>query len=256
MELLESPWFFKMVEQQGRNPRQRLLAVFSVIDTWLAAPGMREQLRATQRGDFFLYQNQPFKDFLTRIAVAARVRHPASLVNQLTILLQGAIAEDLRNPKSGAVSEAGKAAQAIIIEACPNRRTAWHWTMGGMAAALIAAVFLYPSAQLSWVPETAPISASAFAGAQQLLYNPDSVEAVLALQEQIAKGVCPAPQLLALPQGQVTAYMNAINFRTPDDPAADRKNLRAFLAWFEQTRASECYQPPSNGHTNVAWVKG
>jgi hypothetical protein len=256
MDLLVSPWFFKMVEQHGRTPAQRLLAVFSVLESWLAAPGIREQLLAAHTSDLFLYHNRPFKDFLTRIAVAARARQPASLVNQLMILLQGALAEDLRNPKAGAIGEAGKAAHAIIAEACPTRRTAWHWAVGGIAAAVTAVVLIYPVAHFSWMPQASPGAATMLVAARQAPYNPDSIEAALALQEQIAKGVCPAPQLLALPPGQVTAYMNAINFRTPDDPIADRENLRAFLAWFEKTRSSECYQPPVNGHTTVAWVAG
>jgi hypothetical protein len=126
------------------------------------------------------------------------------------------------------------------------------------AAALIAAIGMHPAIKAQWSTPTLPKSPVVLASIAGPVasYNPDSVEAVLALQEQIAKGVCPAPQLLALPQGQVTAYMNVIHFRTPDDPVADRENIRAFLAWFERTRSSECYQPPSNGHTTVAWVAG
>lgn len=256
MELLESAWFFRMVEQQGRTPAQRLLAIFSVLETWLSAPGMRERLLTTQHTHVFLYNNPIFKDFLTRIAVAARARQPASLVNQLIILLQGALAEDLRDPKAGAIGEAGKAAHALIAEACATRKTAWHWVAGGMAAAITAIALVYPAQKLSWVPDAHIATVPVRVAAQSPGFNPDSMEAVLALQELIAKGVCPAPQLLAMPPGQVTAYMNAINFRTPEDPEADRKNLRAFLNWFETTRQGECYMPPVNGHTTVAWVQG
>lgn len=86
--------------------------------------------------------------------------------------------------------------------------------------------------------------------------SPSEMEATLVLHEQIEKGVCPAPQLLVLPPGQMTAYMNVINFRTPENPTADRENIRAFLAWFNKTRSSECYIPPANGHTTVTWTKG
>lgn len=256
MELLESAWFFRMVEQQGRTSAQRLLAVFHVLDTWLAAPGMRERLLASHDRGCFLYHNQAFKDFLTRLAITARARQPASLVSQLTILLQGALAEDLRNPKAGAIGEAGKAAKAIIAEACASRWGVVPWAMSGLVATVAAIVFLYPVAKLSWMPETTHATIPMLVEARTPLFNPDSVEAVLALQEQIDKGICPPPQLLALTPGQATAYLNVIHFRTPDDPVTDRKNLRAFLAWFEKNRLSECYMPPSNGHTNVAWVKG
>jgi len=258
MELLESPWFFRMVEQHGKTPAQRLIAIFSVTEAWMCAPGIRERMLTSPAPSYFLYNCNELKAFLTGIAVSARADNPASLVNQLVILLQGAIAEQIRNPEARAIGEAGKAAQAIIDKACPRKR-ALRLSLGGLAAAaLIAAIGLYPTVKAQWTPTPAqPANHMVLAStAKPANFNPDSVEAILALQEQIAKGVCPAPQLLALPQGQVTAYMNVIHFRTPDDPIADSKNIRAFLAWFERTRSSECYMPPSNGHTTVAWVAG
>lgn len=255
MDLLESPWFFRMVEQQGRTPRQRLLAVFSVLDAWLAAPEIRAQVRSTHHPDSPLYHSEVLKDFLTRIATAARAQQPASLANQLLILLQGAIAEDLRNPEAGAIAEAGKAAQAIIEQACAGQRTAWRWTLGGIAASVTALVIAYPAVQLPWVPDASTQAVPVLTVTPLPSYSPGNIEAVLALQEQIAKGICPAPPLLAMTPGQATAYLNVINYRTPENPVADSKNLRAFLAWFEQTRMSECYQAPVNGHTTVAWVK-
>jgi hypothetical protein len=257
MELLESTWFFRMVEQQGKSPEKRLLAIFSVTENWIAAPGIRERMLQSQAPDYFLYNCSKLKEFLTGIAISAHARNPISLVNQLVILLQGAIAEEMRNPEARAIVEAGQAAQAIIAEACSRKRNTLRYSLGGMAAAaVIAAVGMHPAVKAQWSPM--PVNPRVLASAEvtRVNFNPDSTEAVLALQERIAQGVCPAPQLLALPPGQVTAYMNVIHFRTPDDPIADRENLRAFLAWFERTRSSECYQPPANGHTTVAWVAG
>lgn len=260
MELLESSWFFRMVEQQGKSPEKRLLAIFSVTENWLSAPGIRERMLQSQAPNYILYNCNKLKEFLAGIAISAHARNPISLVNQLVILLQGAIAEEMRNPEARAIAEAGKAARAIIAEACPRKRNTLRLSLGGMAAAtLIAAFGLYPAIKAQWSPTPIPSThprVLASAEIKHVSFNPDSTEAILALQEQIAKGVCPAPQLLALPPGQVTAYMNVIHFRTPDDPIADRENLRAFLAWFERTRSSECYQPPANGHTTVAWVAG
>lgn len=260
MQLLESAWFFRMVEQQGKTPAQRLLAIFSITETWISAPGIRESMllkpEATQRS---LYACGQLKQFLSGIARDARANNPESLVNQLVILLQGAIAEEIRNPASGAIGEAGKAARAIVDKACRQRSNRAYLAAGSIAAAVLVVLGGYW--QLSRPSQPQPVyrlvTQSAMtrpAGMQRATYNPDSVDAVLALQEQIDKGVCPAPQLLALPPGQVTAYMNVIHFRTPEDPAADRENIRAFMAWFQRTRSTECYMPPVNGHTSVAWV--
>jgi hypothetical protein len=259
MELLESPWFFRMVKQQGRTPAQRLLAIFSVTEAWISAPGIREHmLEKNAAPSRSLYACSELREFLTEIATAARARHPISLVNQLVILLQGAIAEEIRNPHAHAIMEAGKAARAIIDKACQRQRPHLRLAMGGMAAAaLIVAAGLQPAVQALWKPvvHAAPRGLVYTAGPVRDL-NPDSIDAVLALHEQIEKGVCPAPQLLALPPGQATAYMNIIQFRTPDNPAADHENIRAFLSWYSSVRSSECYTPPSNGHTTVAWVAG
>lgn len=264
MKLLESPWFFRMVEAQAETPAERLIAVFSVTEAWISAPGIRENLsRDYAESSHALYSSIKLKEFLTASAMSAKAQNPASLVNQLVILLQGAVVEEMRNPEMHAIAEAGKAARAVVARSCPGdrKRAVRDRMLGGLAAAvLVATIGYYPAMQLKQAGDAHStlaahrnsfiVPASSHSGGA----SPDSVYAVLALQEQIQNGTCPAPQLLALPPGQVTAYMNIINFRTPDNPAADRENIRAFLAWFDKTRSSECYSPPANGHTTVAWV--
>jgi hypothetical protein len=83
--------------------------------------------------------------------------------------------------------------------------------------------------------------------------NPDEIEAVLALHDQIMRGECRAPHLAMLPPAETTAYMNVIEFRRPDDPVADEAALRAFMTWFNTIHATECYPQHSNGHTSVVW---
>ncbi|HEY3327093.1 MAG TPA: hypothetical protein VGK14_07955 [Novimethylophilus sp.] len=82
--------------------------------------------------------------------------------------------------------------------------------------------------------------------------------AALRAPQAMPAGVSPdeIDAVLVLPPGQMTAYMNVVEFRTPDDPAADRKNIREFLAWFNKIQSTECYDPPINGHTAVTWKKG
>lgn len=265
VELLESAWFFRMVEAQGKTPVERLIAVFSVTAAWISAPGIREGFLKNQPGDGrALHSCASLKEFLTASAISAKAQNPSGLVTQLTILLQGAIAEEIRNPDAHAIAEAARAARAVVAKACQPRRNRLRLSAGGLAAAaVIAAIGYYPATRAEWpgaAQSPAPgIHRHALAASNRAApagSSPDSIHAVLALHEQIEQGICPAPQLLALPPGQVTAYMNVIHFRTPDDPIADRENIRAFLAWFERTRSRECYSPPSNGHTHVAWVAG
>jgi len=254
MNILESDWFFSMVKNHGRTPRMRLLAVFTIAGQWISAPGIRESFRQYQA----THPAAALKAYMVDMAASAGARDPTALATQLVILLQGAIAEELRDPASGAMENAGKAAHAVVCHACQRS----HESMYRVVAAGIATMLLATVAWLVASPAQAPVHPAmitAASGAMQpgsmvpAIVNPREMETVLHLQEKFKRGVCPVPHLLALPPGQMTAYMNVVQFRTPDDPEADRVNLHAFLAWYEQTRAKECYYAPENGHTLVKW---
>jgi hypothetical protein len=259
MELLDSEWFYRMVEHQKNPPAERLVAVFTVIGNWISAPGVRDLFTA-QHSEL---STSRLKTYLIETAQSAKAHNPSMLATQLLILLQGAIAEELRNPGVNAIESAAKAAQAVVSNACqPSRQkrlaqwSAVATVMVGLSAALIWHAL--PQAPEQGTDSIVAMQRTPYlrsAGRMPMGVNPSEMEAILTLQEKFDRGICPAPHLLALPQGQMMAYMNVINFRTPENPESDRENLHAFLVWFNQAQASECYYAPSNGHTNVSWVK-
>lgn len=259
MQLFESEWFFKMVESHGKTPAQRLVAIFTIVGQWLAAPGIKE----TISGEHGVLTTFQLKAYLTNTSVAAGANSPSVLAAQLIILLQGAIAEELRDPGIHAMENAAKAAQAVVAKACQpsGRSRTVRWAAAGSGAFAVVAVLIWhvllPTNAPRWEKGAAvAMHASPYIHTTASLpmgVNPSEMETVLNLQEQFDRGVCPAPHLLALPPGQLTAYMNAVHFRTPENPEADRANLHAFLAWYERTRAKECYYAPVNGHTLVTW---
>lgn len=259
MELLDSEWFYRMVEHQKNPPAARLVAVFTVVGNWISAPGVREIFTAQQTA----LSTSRLKSYLIDTAQSARAHNPAMLAAQLLILLQGAIAEELRNPGVNAMENAAKAAQAVVSKACqPSRQKRMaQWSavasvMVGITAALIwHASPLVPTRSTDTVVAAHHSPYLRTADHMPMGVNPSEMEATLNLQEKFDRGICPAPHLLVLPQGQMMAYMNVIHFRTPENPESDRENLHAFLVWFNQAQASECYYAPSNGHTTVAWVK-
>ena len=261
MNPLESPWFFRMVESEAKAPVDRLLAVFRVTANWMAAPGIRDALvesYASQGSG--MHAGVKLKEFLSGLAVSAGVEKPDVLASHLVILLQCAIAEELRDPEQHAMAHAAHAARAVIAQSRAHirRRRLALLSAGGIAATVLATVMGWQL--LMPFQQPAVTNTLALASGKALLLptgiSPSDMEAVLALHEQLERGVCPAPQLLALPPGQMTAYMNVINFRSPENPVADRENIKAFLAWYELARARECYFAPKNGHTTVAWTKG
>jgi hypothetical protein len=258
MDTHESQWLFRLVEKCGRSPAEKLVAVFDVADSLLRSPEIRATLAREFPGErHCLYAANELHAFLVKLSAAAGMRDPAGTAQQLGILLQGAIAEELRNPSTGALREAARVAEIVMGQSRSRgffARRGWM-PAGSAAAALLVALVLWPAAEKG-PAHAAPVKHAAVASrplAQPAGVSPDEIDAVLELHEKIERGICRAPHLLALPPGQMTAYMNVIEFRHPDDPAADRRNIREFLAWFDKISSTECYTPPMNGHTAVSW---
>lgn len=261
MSSLETQWFFRLVENYGKSPAERLVAVFAIVESLMQAPDLRAKLGCEFPCDVHcLYGLQDMQAFLTGLATAARAANPAGLAGQLSILLQGAIAEELRNPDSGALCEAAKVAQVVIEKSRTSMLHNVGWrSVGGTAAALLLVLGGWQAAMRMPAHVVVPTIQAAAPPMPQAMpagVSPDQIDAVLALHERIERGICRAPHLLVLPPGQMTAYMNVVEFRRPDDPAADRRNIREFLAWFDKIQSTECYDPPLNGHTAVSWKQG
>lgn len=265
MNLLDSAWFQRMVEAAGQRPADQLIAVFSVTKQWISAPGIREQFALAYPPEQpRMHPCTELKRRLTGIATSAHARQPAVLASQLAILLQGAIAEEMRSPGSEALDEAANAARAVIRHACGRSGRERRALAVGGALAMAGLIFGLSGHDL-WHDASTPALLThnrnlpppqpSTTAPRNPAISPDEMVEFIALQREIGAGHCPAPQLLVLPPGQATAYMNALNARTPEDPAADRANMRAFLAWFKQSLSTECYYPPSNGHTAVTWVR-
>ncbi len=261
MNPFDSDWFLQIVERSGKAPDRKLVAVFDIAAQWIAAPGIRENLALAYARDGHEMRACPrLQNYLSATAASVGAKNPDILASHLLILLHGAIVEELRDPELHALPEAALAARAVIAQARPRlrRQRLALFSIGGLAAAAVAAVTGWQTLTIPRQPDVASTVAAAPGKVvlQPAGISPVDMEAVLTLHEQFTRGVCPAPQLLALPPGQMTAYMNAVNFRTPDNPIADRENLKAFMAWFRKTQSTECYFAPQNGHTTVAWTQG
>lgn len=260
MDILESHWFFSMVEKRSASPRERLLAVFFVVGEWMSAPGIRNQFSIDTVATFTATPGFRYlTEFLSRHAQSAKAKNPAILSTQLSLLLIGAIAEQLRHPELQIMNDATEAASVLIEQACASTLNK-KWLYGGS----IAATIMLSLALWSLVPHQTTPNQVMSAYQPVVLHNdtdaqrqlsPDEIEAVLALHEQIVSGVCRPPHMAMLPPGQTSAYMNVIEFRKPDDPIADRASIRAFMNWFNSIHATECYPPHTNDHINTVWVR-
>lgn len=244
MQLLESEWFFRMVERQSRTASGRLVAVFHVTEQWISAPGIREQIRDVS------FIQPSLEDYLIRTAGAAGAANPDGLSAQLLMLLQGAITEELRNPGAHALQYAAAAAEVVVAQACRKNRNkrVLQWSVVASMVTVGLAAILW-SAQMPAMKQLAVAHEPDTTFMRTVVPVPGGVDpramaATFSLQKKVEHGICPAPHLRNLPTSQVAAYMNVISYRTPENPLADRVNLEAFLAWYEQTLARECYYPP------------
>lgn len=247
MHQLDSAWFFRLVEKQAGTPAGRLLAVFRVVDGWVAAPATRELLRADLQ-----HTLSALRSFLAQTARAAHARQPEALAEQLLLLLRGAIAHELRDPGSRALEQAAQAAEAALAHAC-RRNFAARRFAGGFTAGILATFAALHALDSPQAPHTIPPTAYE-ALAEPATPDPNTLLALRLLHQRLAQGSCPTPQLLGLSHAQMDGYMQVAKFTPTGHAAADWDNMQAFLAWYERAHATECYIPPSNGHTTVAWV--
>jgi hypothetical protein len=260
MDILNSAWLLDMLKKAGGKPADQVLALFSCVENWMAAPGIREQFVERIHADTLLLHECPaLAQRLQELASAAGVQQPPVFVSQVLMLLQGAIAEEIRSPASGAFHAAREAVRALLLTARGGRNLngkRYALLAGGAVAALVMLAGVqvlgerdhgsfHQKTQAALQRGTAVVTAQ---------ISPDVVEEVLTLQKQIDAGICPSPQLLTMPQDQMATYMDLIHFRRSDHPGADSARLRDFLAWYNQNRSWECYYPPANGHTSVAWM--
>lgn len=245
MEFLNSAWLIRMMEQAGPQPSAKMLALYSLLETWLQAPGMRTvACQAHANNPDLLHACPALTAHLLTLATMAKLQHPSVVVNQMMILLQGAIAEELRNPGMGALQAAQSAASAVITQAKPPKMARLNQAIrtSGYAAAGLATVIL---AMHFWPNNQPPANhyAQQDAGAELVTTSiaPDLLLKAFALRKSMEAGTCPTPNFFSMPKEQIPVYLEVAHSRLSDNPNIDNQKLANFLAWYEQQRAWECY---------------
>lgn len=247
MEFLNSAWLLRMIEQAGTQPVAKLLAVYTLAETWLQAPGVRQCLHAelNAAAHAAIAPDTPeLRAHLLALASAARLQQPGMLVNQMLMLLQGGLAAELRHPEMGALSAAHEAARLIILQARPSLlvRADQAIRHSGYAAACVAVTVL---AMHIWPDQPPSASNSPQTGYAQAEVSGDIAPELLlkafALRKSLEAGTCPSPNFFSMPREQVTVYMDVVHSRLANNPAMNNQRLENFLSWYEQQRAWECY---------------
>ncbi len=247
MEFLNSAWLLRMIEQAGTQPVPKLLAVYALAETWLQAPGVSQCLRTElSAASAPISSNSPeLRAHLLTLATAARLQQPGMVVSQMLMLLQGGLAEELRNPGMGALSAAHDAAKLVIHQARPSLLTRADQAIrhSGYAAACVMVTILTMHFWPGQLSHSKPTSLEAgYAQAEPVpSIAPELLLKAFALRKSLEAGTCPSPNFFSMPKEQVTVYMDVVNSRLANNPEMNNQRLENFLSWYEGQRAWECY---------------
>jgi hypothetical protein len=256
LKLLNSVGLLRLIDSSAATPADRLLSLYACVHAWLRDPAMRESLAQDYSHEVSLAGSCPvLSAYLIDLATQAKISSPAVYVNQMFILLQGALAEELRNPGAGALLEAQDAAKFVMNRARPRAfaHVKQPLIVGSSLILVMALSFMaFSMKPLGTSTSIAPAAPLAEAPLQaQTAMSPDLIGQVIALKDHMETGNCPAPQLINMPPDRVDAYINVVNTNFSNDPASDSQRLRAFLSWYESYMAWECHFKTENQQKNV-----
>lgn len=241
---IDSTSLFHMIESSATSPYAKLLCVYSCMEAWLNSPGMRENIADAVTPDRALADWCPeLAPYLLALASQAKIGAPARYVKQTLILLQGAIAEDLRNPGSGAFLKARDATQSIMhaYKLQPSRAGVLSVQSVIFPAGILCLMLsLTPAPALLPVTQQEPLAPILIEPEHHPTMSPGLMGRTIALKEKLDAGSCPAPQLINMPPDRVNGYINVINANFSDRSKFESEKLNAFLNWYDNYMAREC----------------
>jgi hypothetical protein len=210
--LLQSEWLVRMLDKSGKQPVQKLLGLFSILDDLLSSPLAGQTLSSnptTQAGRL--------QSYLTVQSQKAGARLPEMLANQLYFMAMSACQEKLSHPDSTALHHARRAAQALIKEQT-SREIDWLAVRNYSIVAI--ALFSGILAGHFW-PTSQPIEISTASAAEpsepspnpfSLEASPSETAAIYGRLETMKHGDCRMIEALQLSERLKSVYIeNVIN---------------------------------------------
>jgi AcrR family transcriptional regulator len=118
-------WFVAQVDSKADTPKAKLLAIFEVIEEWLAIPEFRGCAFINAAAEFPLEGNpvhqvsadfyDSFRSYISELAKQCGAKSPENLALQLSLLIEGAIVSEQMKRHCG-VTELAKQAAVVLIE--------------------------------------------------------------------------------------------------------------------------------------------
>ncbi|HSI21541.1 MAG TPA: hypothetical protein VK959_00835 [Methylophilaceae bacterium] len=235
--MLHSDWLLKMLDKTGYTPRERVLALFDILQDWATAPGLKTGTGMTGSENALIA-------YLARQLTALRLPEAEILAAQIYFIALGA----LHTAGTGECDNAflqGRQAAAVLLDAHrPPRRVNTGAAVVASLFVLVSAVFIaagdYPVAPSQpMATRSMPTDIGAFRPVTARLgSSPDQVASLNDSLERMRRGVCQYPQALMLaPEARAVFLENVVNGSVPTDAGQIRE--ARLLA-----QKVECYYAP------------
>jgi hypothetical protein len=215
MDILNSDWLIKMLEKSSQTPRGRLLSLFDILEDWLEAPSIREQIAgytiAKQNGHLL-------QDYLTLQASKANAYMPEMLANQLYFMAIAATQEKLHAKNEKSLMHAKNAANALIFaqtkkEFRITKPSAYAIVASFVGTMIVAGgLFIINSDQATRTPHIVPAEPliQPVSTTSELIASPEQTAALIAQIELMRHGNCHFIEALQLPDNIKGIYINMV----------------------------------------------
>ncbi|WP_347989518.1 TetR/AcrR family transcriptional regulator [Methylomonas sp. AM2-LC] len=117
-------WFVENINHKADLPKDKLLAIFEVIEEWMAIPAFRGCAFINATTEFPLEANpvhqlstefyDKFKNYISGLAAECGIAQADNLAMQITLLVEGCIVSEQMKHHSGSTHHARQAATILI----------------------------------------------------------------------------------------------------------------------------------------------
>ena len=224
--ILQSDWLIHMLKKSSAKPSARLLSLFDILEDWLDAPIVNEQLRLREQlsqQSFHTTQisSHQLQDFLTLEAAKAGAAMPEMLASQLYFMAIAAMLEKLStqaetNAHQSSLMHARNAAKALIAaQTAPEFRmskTSVYAIAASFLGALVVAgsLLIHNQSNQSTTQYLAYVEPIKVAAKPSQIASPEQTAALIAQIDQMRKGNCQLVEALQLPDSYKKVYFENI----------------------------------------------
>lgn len=235
MNIFSSGWLQRMADKVGKTPADRIHAVFQILQDWLEAPGMRQQLRDAPLD---AASQQALKAYLQQLVEASGAANPAVVTVQLHMMLLGALNEEMRQPGSQALEHGRTAALLLLASQLPDRRVnSANIALAASVVLMVGIMSMFFTQQQPEPSATGPMQLIAIA---PVAANPDKVAAMYHLHDQMRTANCSYPQALMLAPEQRAPFLeNVVNGNL------SKIQPESMIMINQLYQKVDCYYPPA-----------